>query len=139
MWRAGAECQLVLTGLFQAKDNLKFQAEWGQGSLVNENGTTKAAFTAVSGATGASGFYAQALYRLDNTRFGGRYELWDPRDSGLNSPGFFQNLLTLGVDQYFSEDHGRLSLNWIHPILDNPAGGTLAVGEVVEGQVQLFF
>ncbi len=139
MWRIGAEAQAVLENVLTPKDNLKFQAEWGQGSLINENGTTKAAFTAASGATGACGFYTEGLYRVSNTRVGARYELWDPRDLGFSSPGSYQNILTLGLDQYFSDDHLRVSADWIHPILDNPAGGTLTVGEVAETQVQLTF
>lgn len=139
MWRAGLECQWVLQGVLRDKDSLKLQAEWGQGSLVNENGLTKAAFTAASGATGASGFYLEGLYRLGNTRGGLRYELWDPKDTSFNSPGSYQNYLTLGLDQYFSEDRCRVSANWIHPILDNAAGGVLSVGEVGEAQFQLTF
>lgn len=139
MWRIGAEAQWVLENAFTAKDNLKFQAEWGQGSLVNENGVTKAAFSAASGGAGACGFYAEALYRVSNTRVGVRYELWDPKDLGFAASGSFQNYITLGLDQYFSDDHLRVSANWIHPNLNNPAGGTLNVGEIAETQVQLTF
>lgn len=137
MWRVGLEAQWVLEGVLAPKDNLKFQGEWGQGSLVNENGSTKAAFSAASGGTGACGFYFEGLYRMDNTRVGVRYELWDPKDVAFSSPGTYQNYLTLGLDQYLTEDHLRVSLDWIHPILDNPAGGTLSVGEVIEAQTQL--
>lgn len=136
MWRVGLEAQWIQEGFFTAKDNLKFQAEWGQGSLVNENGTTKAAFPVSAGGSGASGFYLEGLYRVENTRIGLRYELWDPRDVAFRSPGTYQNYFTLGLDQFLSEDHLRLSLNWIHPVLDSLVSGTLSVGEVVEGQVQ---
>ena len=139
MWRVGLEAQWVLEGLFAPKDNLKLQAEYGQGSLVNENGTTKGAFSAASGGTGASGFYAEGLYRRDNTRVGVRYEFWDPRDTAFASPGYYQNYLTLGADQFFFDDHYRVSVNWIHPILDSRAGGILSVGEVAEAQMQLAF
>lgn len=139
MWRVGLEAQWVLEGVIAPKDNLKFQGEWGQGSLINENGTTKGAFSAASGGTGACGFYLEGLYRVENTRVGVRYELWDPKDVGFHSPGAYQNYFTLGLDQYLTEDHLRVSLDWIHPVLDNPAGGTLSVGEVVEAQTQLTF
>ncbi len=139
MWRAGAEAQLVLEGVFQEKDRLKFQTEWGQGSLVNENGITKAAFASASGGTGVSGFYAEGVYRWAETRLGVRYELWDPKDIGFNSPGFYQNYITAGMDQFFSGDHYRVSLNWIHPILDSSLGGVLAAGEIAEAQFEMVF
>jgi hypothetical protein len=137
MWRVGLEAQWVLEGVIAPKDNLKFQGEWGKGSLINENGSTKAAFSSASGGNGACGFYLEGLYRVENTRVGIRYELWDPKDVAFGSPGAYQNYFTLGLDQYLTEDHLRVSLNWIHPVLDNPAGGTLSVGEVVEAQAQL--